>query len=360
MSVRFLQVQARGVQERTAEGWHDVEHLLVGDTRWVPFSEAVPREVHLGTTCLDAASRHDVVLPGGREVEAVAGGRLVRRRWPLRARLEAEPVVGADPGLRVLRLTLTNLATWPGTTQGRGARDVAARTSLVGTHLLLTARGGALLSLLDPPARARADAARCRQDRCWPVLVSEDDGRDAVLVAPIVLGDHPRIAPESVGDLFDATEIDEILTLRVQTMTEDEKAAARGTDPRAAEILARCDALQDAALAALHGARRDEPVWPGWGDEVEPEADSVVVAGVPLRRGSRVRLRPSRRADAQDVFLAGQVAVVARVYGDLDGRTHLAVTLEDDPAADLYDVTGRYYYFGPEELEPLPAEGVAR
>jgi hypothetical protein len=66
-------------------------------------------------------------------------------------------------------------------------------------------------------------------------------------------------------------------------------------------------------------------------------------------------LRPSRRADAQDIFLAGLVGVVAKVYFDVDGGSHVAVTLEDDPAADLYDTTGRFYYFGPEELEPLPA-----
>ncbi len=72
------------------------------------------------------------------------------------------------------------------------------------------------------------------------MLVADDDGSDAVLVAPIILGDHP-VAPESAGDLFDATEIDEILTLRIMTLTDDEKAEARGTDPRAAAILDRCD-----------------------------------------------------------------------------------------------------------------------
>ena len=78
------------------------------------------------------------------------------------------------------------------------------------------------------------------------------------------------------------------------------------------------------------------------------------------RKGSRVLLRPSRRADAQDLFLAGLTAVVSRVYFDVDGGTHLAVVLEDDPAGDLYDTTGRFYYFGPEEIEPLPGHGRTR
>jgi hypothetical protein len=197
------------------------------------------------------------------------------------------------------------------------------------------------------------------------VIVADDDGADAVLVSPIVLADHPTIAPESVGDLFDATEIDEILTLRVMTMTEDEKADARGTDPRAAAILARCDGMTDDALALLHGARRsggpqagpDEVPW--WDADqdarAQPETDSVLVHGVPVAKGSRVLLRPSRRADAQDLFLAGQTATVSRVYFDVDGGTHVAVVLEDDPGRDLYDTTGRFLYFGPDELEPLPA-----
>jgi hypothetical protein len=186
----------------------------------------------------------------------------------------------------------------------------------------------------------------------------------SLLVAPIVLPEQPEIAPESPGDLFDATEIDEILTLRVMTLTDEEKAAARGTDPRAAAIVDRCDTLPPDVLAGLHGARRDprrsgtrrrggtrtptppcrrRPTrcwWPGW----------------PVRKGSRVRLRPTRRADAQDIFLAGQVAVVTAVLSDVDGETHVAVVLEKTPAADLHDWYGRYWYFAPDEIEPLPTE----
>jgi hypothetical protein len=184
----------------------------------------------------------------------------------------------------------------------------------------------------------------------------------------MILPDQPEIAPESPGDLFDATEIDEILTLRVMTMTEAEKAAARGTDPRAAAIVDRCDTLPPEAMALLHGARRDvstdpsivEPDVPWWDPgadaSVSPETDSVLVGAIPVAKGSRVRLHPGRRADAQDMFLAGQVATVTAVLSDVDGETHVAVVLEDDPAADLHDWYGRYWYFAPDEIEPLPAE----
>ena len=75
------------------------------------------------------------------------------------------------------------------------------------------------------------------------------------------LADHPlrppEIAEQSAGALFDSTEIDEILTLRVMTITDDEKAAARATDPRAAAIIDRCDAMTPAELQQLHGVLRD-------------------------------------------------------------------------------------------------------
>ena len=227
--------------------------------------------------------------------------------------------------------------------------------------------------MTDPPAEAAVAAADCRNEGWWPVLVG-----DALLVAPMILPDQPAVAPESPGDLFDATEIDEILTLRVLTLTEQEKVAARGTDPRAAAILERCDALSPEQMARLHGARRDPdppagpaadavahpwagsdevPWWdPGADASVSPETDAVLVGGVAVRKGSRVRLRPSRRADAQDMFLAGQTALVTAVLSDVDGAAHVAVVLADDPAADLHDWYGRYWYFAPDEIEPLPPE----
>jgi hypothetical protein len=388
--VRFLQVQARVVQRRTDDGWAPVDELLVNGTRWIPFHEAVACEIPLLTLPVhelkvDSSLERDLNVPSGEDVEELYEGgklvgRLVRTRWALRATVTATTRPGADPRVVVLGVRVDNGTGWrPGELAGWTARDLAARYSFVGTHLLLRAIGTRFVSLLDGPDWADADTSTCAQHRCWPVMVADDHGVDAVLVSPIVLGDYPTIAPESAGDLFDATEIDEILTLRIMTMTDQEKADARGTDPRAAAILARCDAMSDDERARLHGARRpadgeqamvpnmdDVPVMSDQGDDVpwwdegqdaraEPEQDAVMVHGVPVAKGSRVLLRPSRRADAQDLFLAGLTAIVSRVYFDVDGGTHVAVVLEDDPGFDLYDTTGRFYYFGPEEIEPLPA-----
>jgi hypothetical protein len=415
--LRFLQVQARAVQRRTERGWAPADELLVDGTRWIPYHEAVAQEIPLLGLPLDelgAGRELDVALPAGEDVEELTQdgtvvGRLVRTRWPLSGTLTLTTRPGQDDRLLILACTLTNTTLWTPTHQMDGAsgereskgsweaaakaswtpRDVAARYSFVGTHLLMTVAGTRFVSLLDGPDWAGTDTGRCTQSRCWPVLIADDAGNDAVLVAPIILGDHPSIAPESAGDLFDATEIDEILTLRIMTMTDEEKQAARGTDPRAAAILDRSDSMSEDILGRLHGARRDVdavaeqilqrlhgagtdlppildesdiPVYgedvPWWDADVdaraEPTQDVVMVEGTPVSRGTRVLLRPSRRADAQDVFLAGQPAVVARVYFDVDGGTHLAVVLEDDPGRDLYDTTGRFYYFAPDEVRPLP------
>jgi hypothetical protein len=186
--------------------------------------------------------------------------------------------------------------------------------------------------------------------------------------------------------MFDSTEIDEILTLRVMTLTDEEKAQARATDARAAAVIDRCEQMTPAELQHLHGvlrelhssdARAAAPA-PGaraltgddwWAAEaaapVSPETDAVLVAGARVARGSLVRLRPSRRADAQDMFLAGREARVSAVHVDLDGETHVAVTLLDDPLlddgmAELNDWYGRYLYFAPDELEPLPEAATDR
>ncbi|MGA9748486.1 MAG: hypothetical protein WBQ50_13595, partial [Nocardioides sp.] len=195
---------------------------------------------------------------------------------------------------------------------------------------------------------------------------------DLLLGSPIILYDYPQVAPESLGALFDATEIDEILTLRVMTMTDEEKREARATDPRAAAIIDRCDTMTPGELQQLHGIFRDprgsslpdlgaeaatagaSPWWdPAADASVDPDTDTVLIDGVRVGKDSIVRVRPHRRADAQDIFFADQLARVTAVLHDVDGGTHVAVVLVDDPAADLHDWYGRYFYFAPDEIEPV-------
>jgi hypothetical protein len=188
-----------------------------------------------------------------------------------------------------------------------------------------------------------------------------------LLSSPIILYDFPSIAPESPESLFDGTEIDELLTLRIMTLTDDEKAQARATDDRARHLIDRVESLTDDARAKLHGVMHpveqpipDDHAWrtllnpPG---EASPDTASIEIDGVTILKGSRVRLRPTRRADPIDTFMAGRVARVEGIFHDVDGRTHVAIVVDDDPAGDLHAEFGRFLYYGPEEIEPArPAD----
>jgi hypothetical protein len=229
--------------------------------------------------------------------------------------------------------------------------------------------------MTDPPEWASAQVGGCHNTGCWPVLAGPEESRQVMLAAPIILPDHPQVAPESPGELYDGTEIDEILTLRTLALSDEEKAAARATDPRAAALIDRVDAMDAPTMEQLHGTIRamgayrppgapagqagspsagQVPWWdPGADASVSPGTDFVVIAGHRVARGSRVILRPgSRRADAQDMFLAGRAAIVEAVLLDVDDSAYLAVTLEGDPAADLQAAHGRFLYFAPDEVEP--------
>jgi hypothetical protein len=393
--VRFLHVQSKTVEEVDVEAgtFREVPSLPVDGSELVPWDEATEHEVTVSAPLarlLAGELTTPFERPGGRRVEpvhTVAGklaGRTVRRRWPVMGsvRLSAERLDGPY-GLVRLRLQVENTSAWNDPAAGR---SVALRHALVAAHSLIGIDQGVFLSLLDPPEWARPAAEACRNLHTWPVLIGEEGRRDAMLSSPIILYDHPTIAPESPGDLFDATEIDEILTLRTMALTDAEKREARATDDRAAAIIDRVDNLPPELLDRLHGAvrylrgvegtkgapdphppaatpRRQPlpkadpelvPWWdPGADRTVSPETDGVVVAGVMVAKGSRVRLRPGqRRADAQDMFLAGRLATVEAVFLDVDGNRHLAVTLDEDPAADLQRWHGRYLYFSPDEVEP--------
>lgn len=227
-------------------------------------------------------------------------------------------------------------------------RDEALRHSLVSTHVILGAVDGSFVSLIDPPEWARAAVGTCRNVRTFPVLAGGEGATGIMLSAPIILYDHPQVAPESPGDLFDATEIDEILSLRTMTLTDAEKAEARATDPRARDIVDRVDSMPEEVWSRLHGAVRSlKPIRP-----VEPER--VVVSGVELGAGSKVRLRPRRRgADAQDMFVAGRTATVDSVLTDVDGSKFLAVSIDGDPRAEIEAGPGRFMHFSPDEVDPL-------
>ncbi|MFI6850824.1 hypothetical protein [Streptomyces sp. NPDC050416] len=540
--IRHLQMQRKQVEETREGRHHAVASLRTSDgTTHLTFDEAVPRDHEVEVLLdelLQGGRTVPVVAPAGVDVEPLPGGagRVVRHRDEVRADTTVTAERLSDDLCR-LRVRTTNSGPAP---EPRTARDQALRRALIATHTLIGGDGVEFVSLTDPPTDLRELARSCRNEFTFPVL-GDADGH-VLLSAPIILPDHPQVAPESPGDLHDAAEIDEILTLRTMLLTDEEKREARATDPRAAAILDRVDTMPQEVFERLHGAVRsltpvaaappapgaavpgasplggvasgslappvaaagtsaprtaapatsapalgaavpgasapraaapgtsvpaavapatsapgaavpwapalggvapgslappvaaagtsaprtaapatsapalgaaapgasapraaapatsgpgtafpatpapgaaspgaepdatgaaatpasarptptDRPTWwqEGADDGLSPVTDTVLVDGVPLGGGSRVRLRPrGRGADAQDMFLAGRTAEVAAVFHDVDGSVHLAVTLDDDPAAELHAWYGRFHYFRPDELEPLEPAG---
>jgi hypothetical protein len=299
-----------------------------GADRWL---EGVPHVLDLEPLQFD-------VVPAMRAVALDAGGVTIC------VLLEARFV----DGLIKLRVRVENKEPW--LPAFAGDRDEMLRHSLVSAHLLLAIEGGEFVSLLEPPPPLASTAGTCANRHVWPVLVGDRGRRALMLSSPIVLYDYPAVAKESPGDLCDAAEIDEILSLRILTLTDDEKREARATDPRSRAIVDRVESLSPEAMASLHGTMRGADFFnpPA---TAPPDEAFVLIDGARVGKGARVWLRPKRRADTMDIFLRDQAATVAGVYRDVDDRVYLAVTVDADPAAALHESFGRFFYFDPAEIE---------
>jgi len=248
LGVRFLHVVWRQMVD--AHG-HEVDELLAGGERHLTWEEAVEREVTLEPLALDelsAGRRVPVAIEAGRAEESLGPEGAVVRTWePLAGSLH----VGAEdvsPGLYRLTALIENVTPWTG-----GPREATMRRTFCSTHTVLRVQEGAFVSQTDPPPGLREAAEACENRGTWPVLVGEAGERHTLLSSPIILEDHPRIAPESPGDLFDGGEIDQLLILNILNLTEEEKAEVRASDPRVREVLDRSEALSPEELMRLHG-----------------------------------------------------------------------------------------------------------
>jgi hypothetical protein len=239
-------------------------HLLSrekGDAQPI-WQEAVEREIvtpEIGPGCGDQVS---YAFPG--EVKNDKGD--VRRQENINGQIEIATNQVTERlfrvTVRIMNLTPYEPATLSDTKTCNDEARHEARTetmlrSLASTHTILCVREGKFISSLDPPEEWRDAAAACRNIGTFPVLVGEEGERDCLLSSPIILYDYPRIAPESAGDLFDGTEIDELLTLRIITLTDDEKREMRECDEWARQILERSESLPAERLLKMHGALRD-------------------------------------------------------------------------------------------------------
>lgn len=273
IKVRFLQAISRTlgeleqpISELPEDGepaFRPIASLRVGEQLLQTWQEATERSVIVSVGGVDelraTPATQSFSLPSQRDLEPVRGaenkitGLIVRTQEAIEGRIEvsAERI---SEGVYRVRLTVSNESNVAGAEMP--SRDCALLQSLISAHSILHVTNGEFASLLEPPDELREAAAGCNNTGTWPVLVGDDGERDAMLSSPIILYDYPQIAPESAGDLFDGTEIDEILALRILTLTEDEKREMREGDDRARQILERTEALPAEQFAKLHGTLR--------------------------------------------------------------------------------------------------------
>ncbi|UXY18151.1 hypothetical protein N8I84_04980 [Streptomyces cynarae] len=312
VELRFLRARRRMVQRSCSDGdFETVAELRLDERLLVSCDEGTEERVEAVVTVDELTDGDGVIVAFGRrageECEQILDedgrvvGRTVRQGEEIRGllRLSAHRVEGPCPLLR-LTAVVENTSVWAPEAGESADRGAALPHSLISTHLLMGLSAGSFLSMSDPPEWARAAIASCRNLHTWPVLSGEPGRADVMLSSPVVLEDHPRTDPQGV--------------------------------PPA-----------------------DTP----WRDPVgepggEPEGGRIVVNGRPVGPGSRVRLNPGlRRTDAQDVFLRGRPATVEAVRHDVDGSVHLAVTVDDDPGADVRRERGTFHYFRLDEVTPL-------
>jgi hypothetical protein len=381
--VRLLQPMARTLGElvppllswpRDREPpYRTVTELQCDGRRYYSWEESVERELTLPAVSIEQLCAGppplEFAYPASRTLEPIAAsdGRICGLIARCQAAISGRVSVAIDQAAAgAWRLTLridnttvlpTALPTAPpasanappaAATFDRAAAQLAAFMS---THIILGAEHGAFVSLIDPPEHLAQAARSCVNQDAWPVLVGAEGARDTLLASPIILYDYPQIAAESPGDLYDGTEIDEILTLRILTMTAAEKQEMAATGERARALLARTESLSPEQLLQLHGVMRS------------PRAPADGIQGAAsLRVGDQVRLRPRSGGDVIDIALAGQVALIEAIEVDFENRVHVAVTLNDDPGRDFGQerMPGHRFFFSPEEVECVSRAGERR
>lgn len=276
-----------------------------------------------------------------------------------RARLRVDPGEDGVQRVRVCVHNTTPLAD-PGVDRG-----TALRASLLSTHVVVSAPGSRFLSPLEPHGFDSVNT--------FPVLATDAD--DAVLGAAIVLPDHPQLAPQSRGNMFDGTEIEEALLLHVHALPDMEREAITEQDPAVRAMVERAAATTAEDLFDLHGVMHPTPpgVFDGWrqkeGAEQRPREQTepprppddlpdfpghteVTSGGMTFRRGDRVRLHPKQEGDPIDHMVRGKTATIEKLMHDVDDRLYFAVTVDGDPGQELLRDTGRFLYFFEGEVEP--------
>jgi hypothetical protein len=271
--IRFLQLVARSVGQfavpishwspEEPSPYRPVEKLTVNGRKYQPWQEAIEREVILPRCSVEALASspltHAFSFSKERQFEPLRDadeqivGVLLRDRNPISGTVD---VFATRVSENLFKVTVRIQNGTPFEVEKNPGRDAALLSSLISAHTVLGTQDGSFVSLTAPPEQLNELVASCQNLGTWPVLVGEEGQRDTLLSSPIILYDYPEIAPESAGDLFDGTEIDEILSLRIMTLTDDEKREMSQSDERARQMLERTETMPVEQLMKLHGVLR--------------------------------------------------------------------------------------------------------
>ena len=265
ISIRFLHLLVRTVarpnlvkEDRVEENVS--EWSLASRFADEPLQEGVEREVSASDLSMSDLLAHPrrlaIEFPASRVVENTGAAAATEIILEQQAISGAFLIAAEQLNSSTFKLTVEIENTTPGTEAVTSRRDAVLFQSFVSTHTILQIRQGSFISLLEPAEELQTFVQGCQNLRTWPVLVGNQGERNAMLSSPIILYDYPQIAPESPGPLFDGSEIDEILSLRIMTLTDEEKEQMR-QDERTREILERTEALTPEQFMKLHGTIRD-------------------------------------------------------------------------------------------------------
>jgi hypothetical protein len=375
VSTRFLHVTSREILS-PREPLHElpsslspglvevVPELIVEGQHFLTWQEAVERQINIfpqdPKQICGAACRLAFEFPASENLEPINDSRgsivgIIRRR---QERLAGEILLQVEElrsGLFKISIDVMNQT--PVSERDLENPDSVLLRTLASTHTILHLEEAEFVSLMDPPDSLRELTSSCKNEGTWPVLVGDEQAgdRSTMLSSPIILYDYPKIAAESPGELFDGTEIDEILTLRVMTMTDAEKDEMRQSDPRARRILERTESMPEDQMLKMHGVVRELRSFDEDFFGSDRRLEVAEVNGVQLRAGDRVIIRPKPRADIMAIALEGKIATIEAIEQDAESRIHLALVLDDDPGKDLGFMRqpGHRFFYTLDEVEPV-------
>ena len=341
-----------------------VPELRIDDKLYQTWQEAIEREARTPRQPLDSLANQMLSVPfqflGSlafdpiRDGQSQVIGAIIRRQQSVQGTINIA-VQRVDREVFKINVNIENHT--PVSQSDLNQQEEVLMRTFASTHTILESDRGEFLSLMDPPEAYAEATATCSNVGTWPVLVGDKEKGETstMLSSPIILYDYPEIAPESPGEFFDGTEIDEILALRVLTMTDQEKWEMSQVDEHARQILNRTEALPEEDFWKMHGTIRGNKFSPEDFFNPNTRLENVMVKGRDLMVGDRVRISPHGRADVMDLALQGKIALIESIEQDAENRVYLALVLEEDPGKDLGMLRqpGHRFFYGLNEVEPL-------